>query len=213
MTRNFTALGPRGFSEGSADGLSLALSPIDGTPHVAYADAKKGFRATVMRFSGGSWSLLGPQGFTAGSVAFPRLAVGSDGVLRLAYQDLRSFQVSVMAYQPGSNSWSAVGPPASASAAYEVSMALDGSNAPWLAYTDGDDDLKVKVVRHDAGTNSWLPVGAAAASEGGAVFLSLVLQLGPGGAVTAALLGFSDFAHNAKVRRTCGRPPSLRTPC
>ena len=53
--------GNAGFSEGIAYFTSLAFSPANGQPYVAFAAGK----ATVMKFDGTNWVVVGTAGFSS----------------------------------------------------------------------------------------------------------------------------------------------------
>ncbi|KAL4443213.1 hypothetical protein ABPG75_010968 [Micractinium tetrahymenae] len=54
------------FSASSPEGLSLAIHPTTGVPHLSFTDAANGYRVSVVRPSAGKWQLVGTAGF-AGS--------------------------------------------------------------------------------------------------------------------------------------------------
>jgi hypothetical protein len=77
---------------------SLAIAP-DGTPYVAYEDGGNSYKATVMRFSGDTWSTLGIPGFSGAGVNYTSLAIGPTGAPTLAYTDgNNNWQTTVMKY-------------------------------------------------------------------------------------------------------------------
>jgi hypothetical protein len=87
----WSVVGSTGFSAGQPDFLSLAFAP-DGTPYVAYRDYGSGqfgsdFKATTMKYRGGTWSVVGSRGFSAGQTYYVSLAFAPDGTPYVAYQD------------------------------------------------------------------------------------------------------------------------------
>ena len=101
MTCNGSAwstVGVAGFSDGSADWISLALHPTTDAPYVAYQDGSG--KATVQTFNGSAWSAVGAAGFSAGYAAYTSLALHpSTGAPYVAYQDSSaSYKVTVMSF-------------------------------------------------------------------------------------------------------------------
>ncbi len=64
---NWVDVGNAGFSAGTADWTSLAFSPVDSQPYVAYWRLWIAFNgnATVMKFNGTNWVYVGAAGFSA----------------------------------------------------------------------------------------------------------------------------------------------------
>ena len=79
-------MGTAGFSAGSVDYTSLAIDSTV-TPYVAYTDGGNSLKATVQKFTSGSWSFVGTAGFSAGSVTYTSLAFASTGTPYFAFQD------------------------------------------------------------------------------------------------------------------------------
>lgn len=63
------ATGKPYFSATSPEGLSLAIHPTTGVPHLSFTDAANSYRASVVRPSGpaGKWLLVGKAGFGGGN--------------------------------------------------------------------------------------------------------------------------------------------------
>jgi hypothetical protein len=101
-------VGNAGFSEGEADGTSLAFSP-SGQPYMAYRDASNSFKATVMKFDGTHWINVGNAGFSSGSAWCESLAFNSYyGQPYIAYVDSGlSYKAVCMKYN--GTSWNYVG--------------------------------------------------------------------------------------------------------
>ena len=65
---------------------SFAIHSL-GTPYLACADEGNSGKATVMKFTGGSWQLVGIAVFSAGGAAFTSLAINPFDTLYVAYKD------------------------------------------------------------------------------------------------------------------------------
>ncbi len=59
-----TTVGTTGFSANPANFTSLVLD-ASGTPYVAYFDFANSYKATVMKYTGTAWVLVGTAGFSA----------------------------------------------------------------------------------------------------------------------------------------------------
>lgn len=156
---------------GAGHYVSLALSPLDGTPHVAYQDWGSSNRATVMALgSSGSWAPLGTAGFTSGAVLYTSLAFDQAGTPYLAFQMQRANCVKF-----SGGAWMAVGPPNfSAGAAQYLSLALSAAGVPTVAYSDAGVGYRATVVALSGDGLAWQPVGAAGFTPARADFISLV---------------------------------------
>ena len=108
-------VGLQTFSAGTAQYTSLAIDP-SGTPYIAYQDVANGSKATVMKYTNGSWQIVGTAGFSAGAVDsdgvrysyLTALAFDPSGTPYFAYQDNgNGGKATVMKYASGS--WQVVG--------------------------------------------------------------------------------------------------------
>src|SRR5258705_6212112 len=109
-------LGAPGPSPGEAHYTDVAVGR-DGTIYVVFADRTTTpiDRATVMRFSGGAWSIVGAPGISAAEAQYPTIALAPNDVPYVAFAD-RSHpdgsqigRVSVLRYDARSNAWNYVG--------------------------------------------------------------------------------------------------------
>jgi hypothetical protein len=162
---------PPGFSDSGVGSLSLAFAP-DGTPHVAFQDQAYSARATVMKFSAGSWSVVGAPGFSAGVANSTSLAFAPDGSLYVAYQDGgKGDKATVMKYS-SVDGWIPVGNTGfSAGVANSTSLAFAPDGAPHVAYGDDGNGGKATVMKY--GGSAWSVVATAGFSAGPATATSL----------------------------------------
>ena len=89
---NWVNVGNAGFSEMDAYNTSLAFSPADGQPYVAFVDVAHGVGATVMKLVGNGWQNVGSLGFSSSNVNYISLAINSSGQPYVAYMDLGPFR-------------------------------------------------------------------------------------------------------------------------
>jgi hypothetical protein len=141
----------------------LAFGP-DGTPYISFSDTTNSNKATVARYSGGSWTAVGGAGFTTGEADYQSLATAPDGSLYIAYTDFGPTggggKIAVMRY--AGTAWSYVGTPHfSVGTVSDNSLAFGPDGTPYVAYSDyaGTQTAKVTVMKYSGGT--WTPVGAA----------------------------------------------------
>ena len=195
---SWVAVGSVGFSTGPVNFTSIALDP-SGTPYVVYADYD-GFHfygATVMKFNGTSWTLLGTTGFSAGFTSYDNIAVDGSGTPYVIYQDAANGNyATVMKYN--GISWVNVGPAGfSAGSVSYTTIAIDGGGTPYAAYVDyGTTGYKSTVMKFNG--TSWTNVGTPGFSSDTAYFTSMALS-SSGTPYVAMALG---SAYNATVMRT-----------
>lgn len=84
---NWVNVGNPGFSGGGTAYTSLAFSPSDGEPYVAFVDLAHAQHATVMKFNGTEWVTVGNTGFSAQKASYPSLAFSPTGQPYVAYGD------------------------------------------------------------------------------------------------------------------------------
>jgi hypothetical protein len=154
----------------------LALD-TSGTPYVAfrsYDGAVNGYKATVMRYNGTAWEVVGTPGFSAGGTQDPSLALDGAGTPYVAYTDQAYGQkATVMRYN--GTAWEPVGAPGfSTSVVGGTSLALDAAGTPYVAYSDFTYGQKATVMRYNG--SEWQPVGAPGFSTSYAIKQSLALD-------------------------------------
>ena len=69
-------IGPRGFSAGEIDWLSMIIGS-SGQPCVVFSDWANSLKATVMEYDGNSWKNVGPPGFSESWAGYTRIARNS----------------------------------------------------------------------------------------------------------------------------------------
>jgi uncharacterized repeat protein (TIGR02543 family) len=108
MGSTWESVGTSGFtitSDDSKDLSTVIAFDRSGTPYVAYRDAASGGRVTVMKYGGGSWSLVERAGISADNVHGIRLASDSSDNIYVNYivvstGPITEGKVSVMKYDP-----------------------------------------------------------------------------------------------------------------
>jgi len=170
----WTAVGPAGFSAGSAYNIALALNG-SGQPCIFFADNANGNRATVMQFNGTDWTVVGTPGFSADSVSNAlhalSLAFDSNGNPYVAYRDNSADDKATVMHYNGS-AWVPVGPVGFSPGAVQfLFLAIDSQDTLYVAFQDGMSGNKATVMRFDG--TAWVPVGSAGISGGTASFTTL----------------------------------------
>jgi hypothetical protein len=94
---NWVVVGNVGFSIGNAPYTSLAFSPSDNLPYVAFEDWMNSNKSTVMKFDGTNWVNVGPANFSAGQAYNEDLAISSKGEPYIVYTDSLNM-LTVMRY-------------------------------------------------------------------------------------------------------------------
>lgn len=164
-------VGDAGFSPGGVADTTLAFA-ADGTPYVAYRDATKGDRASVMKYASGAWTAVGEAGVAVGAVTTPMLVIAPDATPYLAYTDGGAGnQVRVL--RLAGSDWIGVGDAGSLGAGTHPSLAFGPDGRPYVAYQNG---TAVTVMQFD-GTD-WVDLAAAFATGPAS---SLTLAMAPNG--------------------------------
>lgn len=154
-------VGVPGFTGVTIGYTSLAFSPVDHLPYVAFAaGCSSTLQASVMRFDGDNWTYVGNGGFSPGTAAFTSLAFNPvNGKPYVAFMDMiNSNKVSVMKFDDAQ--WIYVGSP-NFSQGEGMYSKIDFSPAgiPYVVYQDFANTLDVTVMKFD-GIN-WVNVGSA----------------------------------------------------
>lgn len=162
-------VGPAGFSEGQVGSVSLAVGPGN-QPYVAFGDAAKSYKATVMRLNsaGTAWETVGSSGISAGSATQLSIAFSPDGAPFVAYQD-SSFTNSgiVERWDAADNSWKYVAQLSSQPLLIRgISMAFAPDGKLYVAYRNRSLGNKATVERTNATYTQREVVGLSGFSDG-----------------------------------------------
>lgn len=128
--------------------LSLALAVYDNIPYIAYSDKNNNYKATVMKYEGGSWKLVGAEGFSKQGINNISLKISEDGVLYVSYlekvniSDAVNNSITVMKF--ADNNWQSVGKEGfTKGEIYSPSLDLSKNGVPYLAYYN---DIEKKII-------------------------------------------------------------------
>jgi hypothetical protein len=141
-----------GFSVGAVDYTSLAFSPTDSLPYVAYSDGENSGKATVMKFDGTNWVNVGNEGFSAGYAGYSSLAFcPTDSLPYVAYQDWGNSGKATLMKLAGTD-WINVGNAGfSADTVAYTNLAFSPTDGrPYVAYMDYGQTQKATVMYYGA---------------------------------------------------------------
>lgn len=146
--------------QGNAESTSVAIDQA-GTPYVAFEDTSDGsgqaWRATVEKYDGANWQLLGAPGLGAGDTDTISLAIDSAGIPFVAFKDHNhDYKSTVMKYV--SESWQVVGTAGfSSGLALDLSLAIDSADNPYVLFRDASNGYRATMMKYVGG--SWQVVG------------------------------------------------------
>jgi len=193
-------------SSGESFHPSSAAAP-DGAIYVAWDDSSDGdAEIYVRRWSGSAWNGVGFESASGGGISDnsgastkASLAISSDGVLYVAWEDESNGESQIYVRRWNGSWWQEVGTSSatvggisdSSGGSYEPSLAIHPtSGEPWVAWSDfSAGDAEIYVRRWDG--NDWVQVHALSA-EGGGISnnsgnsLSPALAFSPGGSALVA---------------------------
>jgi len=162
--QTWVPVGNHDFSASGASFTPIALDAND-TPYVAFGDANKYLRATVMKYNGSSWVVVGSAGFSDSETNYMSLAIDRAGTPYVAFEEYhQSFSgdgpIAVMKYN--GSSWEVVGHLGfSAGEADWTSIAIGKNDTPYVAYQDNTIG-GVTVQKYNE--SDWVTVGIAGCS-------------------------------------------------
>ncbi len=164
IVKVWQGVGPMGFTQGAGYYTSLAMDGA--TPYVAFRDASKDNKISVMKYNGTNWVYVGSAGFSAGNVHDISIYI-YDGVPYVAYRDY-GYNEKIVVKKFNGTSWVNVGNPGfSDYKAYYTSIYVNG-NGVYVAYRDEEK----ATVKKFNGTN-WVNVGSARFTGAGVYYLCL----------------------------------------
>lgn len=165
LSAQWTNVGSPDFSGEYAGSTSIAFDG-SGTAYVAFGDGSQSGKATVMKYSGGAWVVVGSAGFSPGAVSGLTIAF-SHNIPIVAFSDgANSYKTTVMKLN-NSNTWVTIGAAGfSAGAAYSPTLAIDNTGIPYVAFTDAANSNKATVMTLSGTT--WVNLGTAGFTTGAA---------------------------------------------
>jgi len=133
--------------------------------YACFKDTKNANRATVKKFNGTGWTLVGQSPVSEKEVAFLNFVIDSKGTLYVAY--LSTWDGSVQVKKFAGTSWTNVGSAVFVNTNTDnVSLALDANDTPYVGYHNhggSNDNMEVKKF---AG-NQWVALPLAGKGGGG----------------------------------------------
>jgi Secretion system C-terminal sorting domain len=173
MRAQWTNVGSPDFTGKYAGSSSVAFD-ASGIPYVAFSDGSQAGKATVMKYSGGSWQVVGSAGFSVGSVTGLTLELrGSTPVV--AFADAGNSGKATAMKLNGSNTWVNVGSAGfSAGAAYNTTVAIDSIGYVYVAYTDAANNNKATVMNYNG--SSWVALGSAGFTAAAASYPAMIIK-------------------------------------
>ncbi|HED08373.1 MAG TPA: hypothetical protein ENI57_09685, partial [Ignavibacteria bacterium] len=170
---NWVLIGNAGFTAGAINEISIDVD--NGIPYVAFQDGSLGNnsdRATVMKFDGTNWVLVGNANFTGSFVRNFTIHL-FNGTPYVGFIDgTNGFKATVRKFD-GTN-WISVGTPGFSSGAVSGLSFEMNNGTPYVGYDDGANGTKATVMKYN-GTN-WIPVGTVGFSTGRVENISLTLS-------------------------------------
>jgi Secretion system C-terminal sorting domain len=104
---------------------SIAIA-ADGTVYVGFRNDDNSSKATVMKYSGSAWSLVGGTTASTNDAYWPKMALSNDGTPYIAYLDGVTWTATVMKYN--GSAWTAVSSNKAVPANYlDFAIAKDGT--------------------------------------------------------------------------------------
>ena len=191
---NWTFVGSEFFSAaGQTESQSLAFSPADNKPYVAFQDGGWGYNTRVMRFNGTDWVNVGTPGFSLNGAELTCLAFSpADSLPYVSFSANDSSNVpkaTVMKFN--GTEWVYVGNPCfSAHKSQRLQLAFSPVNQqPYVSFADVTFPGKVTVMTFTGTT--WEVVGSPQFSAGYTGPASIAL--GPDGTPYVSFMDYSLF--------------------
>ncbi|HXP51771.1 MAG TPA: T9SS type A sorting domain-containing protein [Bacteroidia bacterium] len=162
---------------------SVAIDPTTNTPYIAYRDGNNFYGASVSKYVGGKWQLVGAPGFTYGKpsnsaeIYDESFTINKAGVPYLACED-KGYANHCAVFWFNGTAWDTVpGQTASFTTPVQfISLTTDTNGIPYVAY-ENLGTSKLDVLMYNAGTQSWMPVGGSLGiSPGQAQYISMAFD-------------------------------------
>ena len=188
--QHWNLLGSAAFSPGSVEGTSMAIDH-NGVQYLAFSDVPNGYRATVMKFTGGTWVTVGTAGFTAYEASFIQLMIDSANYPYIVFSDqAHGGHASVMKFSGGS--WNYVGTPGFSTYSEGTdAIAMDRTGNIYVACSDAPGTASAEVMKYDG--VSWAMLGSGI-SPGEADWVSLVVDT-----IGVPYIAYSDYTDSERT--------------
>lgn len=150
---------------GEGDEFNLAMDE-QGNIFLLYEDYSNDFKVSVVRYSNGQWSQVGPAGFSLFGIAgeyLIDLAIAPNGTPYVAYveQDEQSeYALKVQSFSGGN--WQELSLAGIADNSLSPSIAFDNTGNLYMAYGDGSQQWRASVARFNG--SSWVTLGGVGIS-------------------------------------------------
>ncbi|MCB9046241.1 MAG: T9SS type A sorting domain-containing protein [Chitinophagales bacterium] len=125
-------------------------------PHVAFQDGAVSGKISVMKYSSGSWNVVGGYGFSSNAVTQTTdIIFDNNDTLYVAYKDQSTLRANVMKYN--GSGWVQVGSTNFSNGnAWNLSLAADGQDSLYVAYIDKANNDYPTLKKYSNG--SWITV-------------------------------------------------------
>lgn len=144
-------------------GQSYYESPVDivtdnnNTPYIIFDDFNFAGNATVKKFDGNGWILVGNAGFTNSlqGIFYANIKIEPDGNPVVAFQEDDGFE-RISAYKFTGGQWTAIGAPKfSKGRAHNVALSIDSRNIISVGFTESSYNRQGSIRTYNATTGQW----------------------------------------------------------
>lgn len=155
---SWTAVGSAGITTNNQADLVKMLVAGDGTPYIGFRDGNQSYLSNMMKYSGGSWSLVGTGNFSSVAAGAASFAIDHNGTPYAASAG-SGFPETIQLQKFNGSNWITVGAMDfdTSSFATNISLAIAPNNQPYVGLTYHDGSYQVKAWTYNG--SSWLRVG------------------------------------------------------
>ena len=170
-------VGSRAISPDAVGMLNLDLTSL-GMPYIGYRDKVAGVfanRATVQKYNGSSWELVGSRSFSTGEILkILRMAIGRNDVPQVLFTEGSGGQATAMNFN--GNDWALVGVARfnGSDAGGGLDLAVDSLGLPYAAFMDLNHGNRATVMKFNG--TVWEAVGTPGFSGASAVTIRIALD-------------------------------------
>lgn len=143
-------------------------------PYIAFQNSLNSNKATVKKFNGSTWEIVGIDGISANQSNYISLAINNQNIPYIAYSDVSSVnKASVQKFN--GITWEYVGSQAfTLGEATYTSIKFDNNNIPYILYRDGATSGKATLQKFL--NNNWSVVGITGFTSANALDLSFTFD-------------------------------------